>query len=101
MLLCPPFFFWFRRCRRFRLTIVFLGRASGWVERKMGLPQHENFSAQQDYEQIFHRSMDPYDEFDLLHRNLSTAVQPTDDIYKSLKARYHTLKNLAQSGARV
>jgi hypothetical protein len=57
--------------------------------------------AQQEYEQIFHRSMDPYDEYDLLNMNLSTRIQPTDEIYKSLKERYHYMKDRAQSGAKV
>jgi hypothetical protein len=45
--------------------------------------------------------MDPYDEYDLLNRNLSTTIQTTDEIYRTLKARFHHLKNLAQSGAPV
>jgi hypothetical protein len=45
--------------------------------------------------------MDPYDEYDLLNTNLSTKIQPTDAIYDTLKERYHHLKDLAQSGARV
>lgn len=53
------------------------------------------------YEQLFHRSMDPYDEWDLMHHPNVTLVQTTDEIYLKMKERYSYLKNWTQSGGRV
>jgi arylsulfatase len=43
-----------------------------------------------DYEQLFHRSVDPYDEWDMLNKSM---IQTTDDIYSKMKARYEFLKD--------
>lgn len=53
---------------------------------------------QYKHEQLFHRSLDPYDERDLL--NLSS-VQTTDQIYVDMKARYQLLKDLVQNGSKA
>jgi arylsulfatase len=69
-------------------------------------PQHD------DYEQLFHRSMDPYEEWDLLNkllRNQTSAlstynssavinIQTTEKIYKQMKERFVILKQEAQGG---
>ena len=53
---------------------------------------------QHDYEQLFHRSHDPYDEWDLL--NKSKTIQTTKEVYNSMKDRYDYLKKQVQSGKR-
>jgi arylsulfatase A-like enzyme len=55
-----------------------------------------------NYEQLFHRTVDPYEEWDLLNINMSSkSVQTTDELYLRLKERYVKLKKLAQSGVEV
>lgn len=56
---------------------------------------------QHDYEQLFHRSLDPYDEWDVLKHPNVTQVQTTDKIYIQMKDRYAFLKNWTQSGNHV
>jgi arylsulfatase A-like enzyme len=51
-----------------------------------------------DYEQLFHRSVDPYDEWDMLNTSM---IQTTDDIYLKMKTRYEFLKDWVLSGKRV
>lgn len=87
-------------------------------------PQHDN------YEQLFHRSVDPFDEWDLLHKinrpNMTEVeengktiknyvpidtsndngpfkdtVQTTVKIYNKMKARYEVVKKKAQNGEQI
>mmetsp|Transcript_1242 Transcript_1242/g.2647 ORF Transcript_1242/g.2647 Transcript_1242/m.2647 type:complete len:702 (-) Transcript_1242:126-2231(-) len=86
-------------------------------------PQHDN------YEQLFHRSVDPFDEWDLLNKILRPdsvkrrltqndsesdagkeedmngpfldTVQTTQEIYNQVKERYNQMKKKAQSGKRI
>jgi len=59
---------------------------------------------QHNYEQLFHRSVDPYDEWDLLHKIENTTnasfklIQSNDEIYQHMKSRYLKLKERAQGG---
>ena len=61
-------------------------------------PQHDN------YEQLFHRSVDPYEEYDLLHRQLrpnvtdDSNIQTTRKIYYQMKHKFKILKDRAQRG---
>lgn len=75
-----------------------------WIDASFSLITKEwkyIYWPQHDYEQLFHRSLDPYDEWDVLrHPNISH-VQTTDAIYLEMKERYAHLKNMAQSGQRV
>ena len=71
-------------------------------------PQHK-------YEQLFHRSVDPFDEFDLLNKifrpskneaadnknGCCDTVQTTMAVYKEIKERYRFLKERAQKGERI
>jgi hypothetical protein len=69
-----------------------------WIDASFALITKEwkyIYWPQHDYEQIFHRSVDEYEEFDLLN---SSQIQPTDEIYTKLKSRYTFLKNWVQSG---
>ena len=87
---------------------------------------------QKAYEQLYHRSLDPYDEYDILqnfylhqekmkHREyvpeeevarmntftdtnttpVGDSVRSTLEIYNTLKARFHELKEHVQSGNRI
>lgn len=76
---------------------------------------------QHNYEQLFHRSVDPFDEWDLLNkilragdkkwapnatRNLTAAddagnIQTTNEIYEKMKARYEVMKEKALKGERI
>jgi arylsulfatase len=55
---------------------------------------------QHDYEQLFHRSIDPYDEWDTLKNN-KDMIKTTDDVYVKMKARYAYLKKWVQSGKSI
>jgi arylsulfatase A-like enzyme len=69
-----------------------------WIDASFALVTKEwkyIYWPQHHYEQIFHRSVDQYEEFDLLNRS---EIQPTDEIYSQLKSRYTYLKNWVQSG---
>ena len=61
----------------------------------------------QNFEQLYHRSLDKYDEWDRLHVELNNetnpaeTVQTTDAIYFDMKQRYARMKKRAQSGKRV
>mmetsp|Transcript_40065 Transcript_40065/g.61586 ORF Transcript_40065/g.61586 Transcript_40065/m.61586 type:complete len:518 (+) Transcript_40065:101-1654(+) len=72
-----------------------------WIDASFALVTKEwkyIYWPQQDYEQLFHRSIDPYDEWDTLKKN---TVQTTDDIYVKMKTRYAFLKDWVQSGNKV
>jgi arylsulfatase A-like enzyme len=69
-----------------------------WIDASFALITKEwkyIYWPQHDYEQIFHRSVDEYEEFDLLN---SSQIQPTDEIYTKLKSRYTFLKKWVQTG---
>jgi arylsulfatase len=81
-----------------------------WLDASFALVTNEwkyVYWPQQEYEQLFHRSVDPYDEWDLLHKLEKhadapfDAIQTTDEIYQSMKKRYGFLKEQAQSGQRI
>jgi arylsulfatase len=81
-----------------------------WLDASFALVTKEwkyVYWPQQEYEQLFHRSVDPYDEWDLLHKLEKhadapfDAIQTTDEIYQSMKKRYGFLKEQAQSGQRI
>jgi arylsulfatase A-like enzyme len=81
-----------------------------WLDASFALVNNEwkyVYWPQQDYEQLYHRSVDPYDEWDLLHKIETAsnvdfrAIQTTDQIYKDMKERYAFLKERAQSGYRI
>lgn len=63
----------------------------------------------QNFEQLYHRSLDKYDEWDMLHTELNNetnpaeveTIQTTDQIYNDMKERYARLKKRAQSGKKV
>lgn len=72
-----------------------------WIDASFALITKEwkyIYWPQHQYEQIFHRPSDPYEENDLLN---GTKVQPTDEVYSKLKARYTFLKAWVQSGKPV
>jgi len=72
-----------------------------WIDASFALVTKEwkyIYWPQHDYEQIFHRSVDQYEEVDLIN---TTQIQPTDEVYMKLKTRYSFLKNWAQSGNRI
>jgi len=74
---------------------------------------------QHNYEQLFHRSVDPFDEWDLLNKifrqkkdatqaggnpnknGCCDTVQTTMKMYKEMKERYAVLKKQAQSGGKI
>lgn len=69
-----------------------------WIDASFALVTKEwkyIYWPQHDYEQIFHRSVDQYEEFDLVN---ASQIQPTDEIYTKLKSRYTYLKKWVQSG---
>jgi arylsulfatase len=72
-----------------------------WIDASFALVTKEwkyIYWPQQDYEQLFHRSIDPYDEWDTLKKDM---VKTTDDVYVKMKTRYTFLKDWVQSGNRV
>jgi hypothetical protein len=72
-----------------------------WIDASFALVTHEwkyVYWPYHKYEQLFHRSMDPYDEWDVLK---NSTVQTTDEIYIRMKARYAFLKGWVQSGKRT
>jgi arylsulfatase A-like enzyme len=73
-----------------------------WIDASFALVTNEwkyVYWPQHDYEQLFHRSMDPYDEWDMLENK--SMIQTTDDIYLKMKTRYEFLKDWVISGKRV
>jgi thiaminase len=81
-----------------------------WIDASFALVTDEwkyVYWPQQDYEQLFHRSVDPYDEWDYLHliekyqNKTFDLVQSTEEIYKEMKSRFAILKERAQSGQRI
>ena len=73
-----------------------------WIDASFALVTKEwkyIYWPQQNYEQLFNRRLDPFDEFDLL-TNSSTYKTP-DGVYYKMQARYNFLKRWAQSGKRV
>ena len=76
-------------------------KAPFWIDASFALVTHDwkyVYWPQHKYEQLFHRSIDPYDEWDLLNK---TSIKTTDKIYSQMKRRYAFLKNWAQSGKRI
>jgi arylsulfatase len=72
-----------------------------WIDASFALVTNEwkyIYWPQHDYEQLFHRSVDPYDEWDLLN---TSQIQTTDEVYFKMKARYAFLKDWVQSGKRI
>jgi arylsulfatase A-like enzyme len=72
-----------------------------WIDASFALITDEwkyVYWPQHDYEQLFHRSVDPYDEWDMLNTSM---IQTTDDIYLKMKTRYEFLKDWVLSGKRV
>ena len=72
-----------------------------WIDASFALVTKEwkyIFWPNHEYEQIFHRSTDPFEERDLLNKS---RIHPTDEIYLKLHARYTFLKKWVQSGKRV
>jgi arylsulfatase len=76
-----------------------------WIDASFALVTNEwkyVLWPQHNYEQLFHRSLDPYDERDLLdQRKNYTQLQTTLEVYETMKARFAALKERAQSGHRV
>ena len=73
-------------------------RGTNWIDASFALVTKEwkyIYWPEHKYEQLFHRSLDPYDEWDLLNRS---TVQTNDKIYVQMKTRYAFLKNWVQSG---
>jgi arylsulfatase len=76
----------------------------GWIDASFALITDEwkyIYWPQQDYEQLFHRSLDPYDEWDLLDKRVNHTDrhrQTTIEVYDKMKARFHQLKARVQSG---
>jgi arylsulfatase len=71
-----------------------------WIDASFALVTKEwkyIYWPQHDYEQLFHRSLDPYDEWDLLNRS---TVQTNNETYIRMKQRYNRAKELVQSGKR-
>lgn len=74
---------------KFRIDASFALITKEW--KYIYWPQHR-------YEQIFHRSEDPYEEKDLFK---TTDIKPTDEIYGRLRSRYEFLKKWVQDGNKV
>ena len=73
----------------------------GWIDASFALITPECkyiYWPQHDYEQIFHRRKDPFEEKDLLH---SSRMTPPDEIHIMLRARYESLKRWVQRGKPV
>ena len=77
-------------------------QGTNWIDASFALVTPEwkyIYWPEHKYEQLFHRSMDPYEESDIMRNH--TALQTTKEIYFKMKARYNFLKMWAQSGKRV
>jgi arylsulfatase A-like enzyme len=66
---------------------------------------------EQNYEQLFHRSIDPYDEWDLIKKdnklnassfsNMTGNIQTTIEVYNSMKAEFFKLRAQVMEGKPV
>jgi arylsulfatase len=77
-------------------------QGTNWIDASFALVTKEwkyIYWPEHKYEQLFHRSMDPYEERDLMRDK--SAFQTTNEIYFKIKARYNFLKMWAQTGKKV
>eukprot|EP00980_Cylindrotheca_fusiformis_P000106 scaffold19_cov114-Cylindrotheca_fusiformis.AAC.53 len=77
-------------------------KGTNWIDASFALVTKEwkyIYWPEHNYEQLFHRSLDPYEEADLMKNK--SALQTTNEIYFKMKSRYNFLKTWAQSGKRV
>eukprot|EP00980_Cylindrotheca_fusiformis_P022907 scaffold9903_cov94-Cylindrotheca_fusiformis.AAC.1 len=75
---------------------------TNWIDASFALVTKEwkyIYWPEHNYEQLFHRSLDPYEEADLMKNK--SALQTSNEMYFKMKARYNYLKMWAQSGKRV
>jgi arylsulfatase A-like enzyme len=79
-------------------------KGTNWIDASFALITKEwkyIYWPEHKYEQIFHRSVDPYEMTDVLNPLNASNIFRAGEIYSDLRTRYKVLKKWVQSGNRI